>query len=55
MNVIERWKEIINEIKTKTRSEPRLDGGFKNYYNKREEVAALLVIAEVLQGLSEEE
>ena len=50
MNVVKRWKEIINEIKTRTHSEPRLDGTIKSHYNKREEIAALLVIAEVLQG-----
>ena len=55
MDVIKRWKEIINEIKSKTYSEPRLDGTFKKYYNRREQIAALLVIAEVLQGPSEEE
>ena len=50
MNVVKRWKQIINEIKTETSSEPRLNGTFKKYYNYREEIAALLVIAEVLQG-----
>lgn len=55
MNVVERWKEIMQEIKTRTHSHGRLGGGMKSYYNKREQIAALLVIAEVLQGASKEE
>ena len=50
MNVIKRWREIMNEIKTRTHSHSRLDGSMKSYYNKHKEIAALLVIAEVLQG-----
>tara|TARA_R100000406_G_scaffold21830_1_gene13647 strand:+ start:3151 stop:3309 length:159 start_codon:yes stop_codon:yes gene_type:complete len=50
MNVVKRWKEIIKEIKTRTHSHGTLSGGMKSYYNRREQIAALLVIAEVLQG-----
>ena len=55
MNVIKRWKEIIQEIKTRTHSYKRLDGTMNSHYNRREQIAALLVIAEVLQGPSKED
>lgn len=55
MDVIKRWKEIIQEIKTRTHSHGRLDGTKKSVYKKREQIAALLVIAEVLQGTSKED
>tara|TARA_R100000406_G_scaffold7684_1_gene5040 strand:+ start:10011 stop:10178 length:168 start_codon:yes stop_codon:yes gene_type:complete len=55
VNVIKRWREIIQEIKTTTHSHKGLDGTMKSQYNRREQIAALLVIAEVLQGASKED